>query len=55
MAHLGFVIAAYAVSAVALVGLVAAILVDQRAQLAALRDLEARGMRRRSERAGRPA
>jgi heme exporter protein D len=55
MAHLGFVLAAYGVAAVALVGLVAAILIDQRVQKKALRDLEKRGMRRRSERARSPA
>lgn len=52
MAHLGYVLAAYGVSAVAIIGLVAAILFDQHRQKKALRDLEAGGMRRRSARAG---
>jgi heme exporter protein D len=50
MTNLGYVLAAYGVAAVALLGLVAAIVLDQRNQLGAIRDLEARGTRRRSSR-----
>jgi heme exporter protein CcmD len=39
-AHIGFVIAAYAVAGVVLVGMVAAVFADYRAQLKALRRLE---------------
>ncbi|WP_274423363.1 heme exporter protein CcmD [Chelativorans sp. YIM 93263] len=48
MSHLAYVIAAYAASALAICGLAAWILVDQRAQKRALEELEARGFRRRS-------
>ncbi len=47
-AHLGFIVAAYAVTAVVLVGIVAWIVVDGRSQRRRIADLEARGVRRRS-------
>jgi heme exporter protein CcmD len=39
-AHIGFVIAAYAIAAIVLVGMVVAVFVDYRAQQRALRRLE---------------
>lgn len=50
MHNLGYVLAAYGVAAVVLACLVGAILLDQRRQLRAIRELEARGQRRRSSR-----
>lgn len=47
--HTVFVLASYLSAGVALTGLIAWILLDQRSQLNALRDLEARGVRRRSD------
>lgn len=46
--HSAFVLASYLSAGIALSGLIAWILLDQRSQLKALRDLEARGVRRRS-------
>jgi heme exporter protein CcmD len=46
--HAAYVTAAYLVSALALVGLMVWILVDQRSQKRALEDLEKRGVRRRA-------
>jgi heme exporter protein D len=46
--HIGFIVAAYAVTAVVLVGLVLWILADGRAQKKRLAELDARGVRRRS-------
>ncbi|MEJ1119389.1 heme exporter protein CcmD [Phyllobacterium sp. CCNWLW109] len=46
--HMAFVLASYLSAGIALSGLIAWILLDQRNQLKALRDLEARGVRRRS-------
>jgi heme exporter protein CcmD len=44
--HFGFVVAAYAIAAVVIVGMIAAVLADYRAQSRALRRLEqARGRR----------
>lgn len=48
-AHLGFIVAAYAVTAVVLAGLIAWVLVDGRIQKAALADLDRRGARRADE------
>ena len=48
MTHAGFIAAAYLVSAGVLIGLVAWIVADGRAQKRRLADLEARGIRRRS-------
>ncbi|NTS32662.1 heme exporter protein CcmD [Phyllobacterium sp. BT25] len=47
--HAGFVIAAYGVSFIALAGLIGWVFIDQRLQNRALRQLESRGVRRRSE------
>ncbi|MBO6717514.1 MAG: heme exporter protein CcmD [Rhizobiaceae bacterium] len=48
MTHIFFVSAAYLVSALAIAGLVAWILLDQAARKRELADLEQRGVRRRS-------
>ncbi|MDX8531860.1 heme exporter protein CcmD [Mesorhizobium sp. VK25A] len=50
-AHALFVTAAYAITAVVLVGLVCWILLDQRARKRELAALEAAGVRRRSDKA----
>ncbi|MCT7376512.1 heme exporter protein CcmD [Chelativorans salis] len=50
MTHLAYVVAAYAISALAIGGLAVWILLDQRAQKQALKELEERGVRRRSAR-----
>jgi heme exporter protein D len=50
--HVGFIVAAYAVTAVVLVGLLAWIIADGRTQKRHLAELEARGIKRRS--AGKP-
>jgi heme exporter protein D len=50
--HTGFIVAAYAVTAVVLVALVVWVVLDGRMQRLRLDDLEARGVRRRSARAG---
>ncbi|WP_323748428.1 heme exporter protein CcmD [Phyllobacterium sp. 0TCS1.6A] len=47
--HTAFVAASYAAAALALAGLVGWIVLDQRIQKRAMRDLESRGVRRRSE------
>lgn len=49
MTHLTYVVAAYLVAALGIAGLAAWILLDQRTQKRALEELEARGIRRRSE------
>ncbi|MCX5494822.1 heme exporter protein CcmD [Kaistia dalseonensis] len=46
--HAGFILAAYGLTVLIVLGLVAWILLDGRAQRRRLRDLEARGVRRRS-------
>lgn len=51
-AHALYVTAAYAFSAVGLAGLVGWILLDQRARRRELRELEASGIRRRSDKTG---
>ncbi len=48
--HTGFIVAAYAVTAVVLVALVLWVALDARLQKRRLADLDARGIRRRSER-----
>ncbi|WEX09862.1 heme exporter protein CcmD [Chelativorans sp. AA-79] len=48
MSHLAYVAAAYIISMLAIAGLVAWILLDQSAQQRALKELESRGVRRRS-------
>lgn len=47
-AHAGFIVAAYLLAAVVLVGMIAWIVIDGRAQRRRIADLEARGVRRRS-------
>jgi heme exporter protein D len=47
-AHAGFILAAYLLTAVVLVGMIAWIVIDGRAQRRRIADLEARGVRRRS-------
>ena len=47
--HGWFILAAYAATALVIVGLILRAVVDHRAQLLALTDLEGRGVRRRSE------
>ena len=51
-AHWGFVVAAYAITAVVLVGLTLAIAIDFRRQRRVLAGLEAEGARRRPSAAG---
>lgn len=46
--HTAFVLASYLSAAIALTGLIGWVFLDQRSQRNALRDLEARGVRRRS-------
>ena len=46
--HAGFILAAYAVTALVVGGLVLRAVLDHRAQTRALAELEARGIRRRS-------
>jgi heme exporter protein D len=46
--HAGFILAAYAVTALVVGGLVLRAVLDYRAQTRALAELEARGIRRRS-------
>jgi heme exporter protein D len=50
--HALYVTAAYAITALALAGLIGWILFDQRARKRELAELEAAGVRRRSDRAG---
>lgn len=50
--HSGFILAAYLVAAVALVGLLGWVVVDGRTQRRRLAELEARGLRRRSAQEG---
>ena len=47
-AHTGFIVAAYAMTAVVLVALVLWVVLDGRVQRRRLADLEARGVKRRS-------
>lgn len=51
--HAGFVWASYAVAAIVLAALIAWLIADGRRQQRVLAELETRGVRRRSERAGR--
>ncbi|MBZ9797001.1 heme exporter protein CcmD [Mesorhizobium sp. ES1-4] len=50
--HALYVTAAYAITAVVLAGLIGWILLDQRARKRELAELEAAGVRRRSDKAG---
>ncbi|MBN9257351.1 MULTISPECIES: heme exporter protein CcmD [unclassified Mesorhizobium] len=52
-AHALYVTAAYAITAIVLAGLVGWVLLDQRARRRDLAELEAAGVRRRSERSGK--
>ena len=54
-AHALYVTAAYGVSALAIAGLIVWILADQRARKRELAELEAAGLRRRSDRSGKAA
>ena len=47
--HAAFIVAAYLITAIVVTGLVAWVVFDHRAQARALADLDARGVRRRSE------
>ncbi|AEH85493.1 MULTISPECIES: heme exporter protein CcmD [Mesorhizobium] len=51
-AHALYVTAAYAITALVLAGLIGWILLDQRARKRELAELEAAGVKRRSDRAG---
>ncbi len=51
-AHALYVTAAYAITGIVLAGLVGWILIDQRARKRELAELEAAGIRRRSDKAG---
>ncbi len=52
--HAGFIIAAYALTALAVAALVLWVIADYRRQQARLRDLEASGVTRRSARTSAP-
>ena len=47
--HAGFILASYGVALIVIGGLIARAIIDHRIQKAALADLEARGVKRRSE------
>ena len=47
--HAAFIVASYVMAALVVLGLIAWVIADFRAQRRVLADLEARGMRRRSE------
>jgi heme exporter protein D len=47
--YVGFIVAAYAVSAAVVAGLIVWIIADHHRQMRILADLEARGVRRRSQ------
>lgn len=51
--HMLYVAAAYGITAVVLAGLVGWVLLDQRARKRELAELEAAGIRRRSDKAGK--
>ena len=53
-AHALYVTAAYCITAIVLAGLIGWILLDQRARKRELAELEAAGVRRRSDKAGKP-
>lgn len=54
MSHAAFILAAYGVAALGILVLAGWLLLDNRAQKRALADLEARGVRRRSDRRTAP-
>jgi heme exporter protein D len=47
--HAAFIVAAYLITAAVVLGLIVWVIADRRAQLRALAELDARGVRRRSE------
>lgn len=47
--HAAFIVAAYLITAIVVLGLIAWVIADRRAQARALADLDLRGVRRRSE------
>ena len=49
MQYFGYIVASYAVTALVLAGLVVWVLIDRRGRLAELAELEASGVRRRSQ------
>jgi len=49
MSHMFFVAASYGITGLTLVVMIAWVLIDQRARLGELAELEARGVRRRSD------
>lgn len=53
MSHVGFITAAYVLTALVIVGLIAWVLLDGRALRRRIAELEARGIRRRSDTTGR--
>jgi heme exporter protein D len=53
--HASFIVMAYGLAALILVSLIAWIALDHRAQQRTLRELEARGVSRRSSRVGPPS
>jgi len=53
--HIDFILAAYAAGVAVVVGLIAWVMLDYRAQLRQLTDLEKRGFTRRSALTSRPA
>ena len=53
-AHALYVTAAYGITAVVLIGLIGWILIDQRARKRQLAELEAAGVRRRSDKVAKP-
>ena len=52
--HAAFILAAYVVTALVVIGLIAWVVLDHRAQARALADLDVRGVRRRSEPPAQP-
>ena len=52
--HAAFILAAYAVTVLVVIGLIAWVVLDHRTQARALADLDSRGVRRRSEPPARP-
>jgi len=55
MSHAAYVFAAYAITVIAIGGLIGWILIDQRARRREIADLEAAGVRRRSDRGSEKA
>ena len=47
--HAAFIVAAYLITAIVVAGLIAWVMFDHRTQVRALAELDARGVRRRSE------